>query len=422
MSAKKDIRLGVFGLGRGGAYLESFIACGFKIVAVCDKNQSRIDEAKDFIGDGVVGYTDFEEFISHDGLDAVFLANYFTEHASYAIRCLERDIHVLSECTSNVTMADGVRLVRAAEQSRAFYMLAENCPYMLINLEMKKVYDSGTLGRCVFAEGEYNHPEDPADVKSVTYHRPSVNHWRNYLARTYYLTHSLGPLMYITGAVPKKVNAFAAYMPEVYENDSLTGLFVGDAAALINCQNDDGSIFRVTGHSSFGGHEVSYRVCGLKGQIENIRGQGEQILLRYNPWNLPEGAEKSKIYTPIREDKDEDLIIKTGHGGADFIVARTFFESIRDNKKPDFDVYFATTMASVAILAHRSVLNGGATYDVPDFHSEADRRLWENDTLTPFPGNGGEPPTLPCCSHPDYKPSDEAYNRYVELLKQNKHT
>ena len=420
MSAKKEIKLGVFGLGRGGAYLESFLACGFKIVAVCDKNESRIEEAKRFIGDGVVGYTDFDEFLKHD-IDAVFLANYFTEHADYAIRCLEKDIHVLSECTSNVTMADGVRLVRAAEASRAFYMLAENCPYMLINLEMKRVYDSGTLGRCVFAEGEYNHPEDPADLESVTYHRPSVNHWRNYLARSYYLTHSLGPLMYFTGAVPKKVNAFAAYMPEVYQNDSLTGIFVGDAAALITTLNDDDSIFRVTGHSSFGGHEVSYRICGLNGQIENLRGQGEQILLRYNPWNLPEGAEKSKIYTPVRNDKDEDLIIKTGHGGSDFIVARTFFESIRDNKKPDFDVYFATTMASVAILAHRSILSGGATYDVPDFHNEADRRLWENDTLTPFPGSNGEPPSLPCCSHPDYKPADEVYNKYTEILK-NKNT
>ena len=27
--------------------------------------------------------------------------------------------------------------------------------------EMKRVFDGGTLGKCLFAEGEYNHPQDP---------------------------------------------------------------------------------------------------------------------------------------------------------------------------------------------------------------------------------------------------------------------
>ena len=80
------------------------------------------------------------------------------------------------------------------------------------------------------------------------------------------------------------------------------------------------------------------------------------------------------------------------------------------------DVYFATTLASVAILAHRSQLEKGTPFDIPDFRKEEDRKKWENDKLTPFYGADGSEPTLPCCSHPDYRPSEEAVAKYREAL------
>ncbi len=43
-------------------------------------------------------------------------------------------------------------------------------------------------------------------------------------------------------------------------------------------------------------------------------------------------------------------------------------------------------MSSVAILAHRSMLEGGVPYDIPDFTREAGRRLYENDRLPPSVG------------------------------------
>ena len=45
----------------------------------------------------------------------------------------------------------------AAEKSKAKYMLLENYPFMLFNQEMKKIYEGGTLGKILYAEGEYNH-------------------------------------------------------------------------------------------------------------------------------------------------------------------------------------------------------------------------------------------------------------------------
>ena len=101
-------------------------------------------------------------------------------------------------------MAQAVELVEAVEKSRRTYMFAENCPYMLFNQEMRRIYRSGAIGQFVYGEGEYVHPGPAEFWNSIS---PGEFHWRNWLPATYYSTHSLAPLMYITDTMPKKVNA-----------------------------------------------------------------------------------------------------------------------------------------------------------------------------------------------------------------------
>jgi predicted dehydrogenase len=248
-------------------------------------------------------------------------------------------------------------------------MLSENYPYMIFNQEMRRVYRGGTLGKVLFAEGEYNHPLDPENAKEIKQLRPYAKHWRNFLPRTYYVTHSLAPLMYITGSTPVRVTAMPVFDP--YVREGLMGLGVGDRAAIITCLNDDDSVFRVTGCASFGGgHHNFTRICGTNGQVENFRGSlGAKLLLRYDPHTKPAGRTCETIYEPEWGDQDEALIVQSGHGGGDFITARMFVECIKEGKQPEhpFDIYSAVTMSSVAILGHRSVLAGGKTFDIPDF-------------------------------------------------------
>jgi hypothetical protein len=153
--------------------------------------------------------------------------------------------------------------------------------------------------------------------------------------------------------------------------------------------------------------------------MENLRGMGGQVMLRYNSWDVPEGAEKEKLYKPSWNDRDEALIEKSGHGGGDYLTVRMFVECVNAGKQPPhpFDIYSATVMSSVGILAFRSVLEGGKPYDIPDFRLEEDRKLYENDYLTPFWGDDGSAPTLPCCSHPDYKPTERQMELYLAELK-----
>lgn len=412
----KKIRIGVFGVKRGSAFFDSILQCDGDLVAICDGDPVALAEAKKKVGDNVVAYDKFEDFFNHP-MDAVFLANYFNEHAQYAVRYLEKGIHVLSECTAAATMADCVALVRAAEKSTAKYMLAENYPFMKFNRELKRICDGGTLGRILYAEGEYNHPVSGADTSFFKSAYPFPNHWRNYLPAAYYITHSLAPLMYATGANPRRVTAMPVYGPRDEARYPASGKHCSDCAAIITTLNDDRSVFKFTGCAAFGAHGNSYRVCGENGQFENQRGHGFKVMLRYNKWNLPEGMQTENFYEPEWHHPKQALIEKSGHAGGDFQVIDEFFNSIREDKKTPFDVYFATRMSAVAILAHRSLLQEGVPFDVPDFRKEEDRLKWENDRETPFYDTFGGTPTISASSDPDYRPTDAQMEAFKNIIK-----
>ncbi|MBO5463432.1 MAG: Gfo/Idh/MocA family oxidoreductase [Clostridia bacterium] len=410
----KKIKFGIFGLGRGSSFYDSIIANDGDLVAVCDFDENKFASAKEKFSD-VTTYTDFDEFINHEGLEAVFLCNYFHEHAEYAIKALEKNIHVLSECTSNISMGDGVALVRAAEKSDAYYMIAENYPFMKFNQEMRRVYRSGVLGKVLFAEGEYNHPI--LNQKDIKKYCPNSKHWRYHIPRIYYITHSLGPLMYITGAVPKRVTAMPIFAPLNEENGGGSLYWrLPDRSAVVTCLNDDDSVFRVTGWSHFGGHANTYRVAGELGQIENIRGEDNKVVLSFNEEHTPEGMERVSKYDADFSPEDKEDAENAGHGGGDYFIIREFFNSIRENRKPMFDEYFATTMASVAILGHRSALEYGVPYDIPDFHKEEDRIRYENDFLSPCYDSKGNPPTIANTERAEYIPTEETMKAYDEAI------
>lgn len=411
----EKIKIGVFGAGRGIDIAENFMYQDCEIVALCDFNEKRRNAGLKRLALDIPAFSDFDEFIEQE-MDAVILANYFHEHTPYAVKCFEKGIHVFSECISNGTMAQGVELIRAFEKSNSIYMLAENYPQMIFNREMKRVCDGGTLGKVLYAEGEYNHPFRPDDIEFNKGYVYFPEHWRNYLPRAYYLTHSLAPLMWSTGATPVKVNATAVFSPIV---ETATARQVGDRAAIITTQNDDGSVYKVSGCAAFGAHHNAYRICGENGQIENLRGMGDKVMLRYSDWAIPEGMEEVNLYEPAWNDKDEDIINHSGHGGGDYIVTRMFLDCIREGRQPEhpYDIYSAVAMSSVAILAHRSILNGGKVYEIPDFRKEEWQKVYENDNQTPFFGTDGSKPDIPCCSNPDYKPTQEQIDNILSALK-----
>lgn len=413
----KQIRIGIFGAGRGADLGTHFLRLGCEVVALCDVREFRLQEGFKILGKVVPTYSDFDEFLNCE-MDAVVIANYFHEHAPYVIKCFKKNLHVFCECISNGTMAEGIMLLDAFKESKSIFMLAENYPQLVYNREIKKVCDNKTLGKILYAEGEYNHPTQSTDVSFLHSYNYFTKHRRNYLPATYYITHSLGPIMWACGATPRKVTAFALY--EEFGNNDPTAKQTADRTAIITTLNDDGSVYRITGCASFGGHHNSYRVCGVEGQIETVRGLEDYVMLRYNYWAIPEGLKENNLYKVEWNDVDEDKVVGLGgHGGADYFTVRYFINCIKENRQPEFpfDLKTAVNMSSVAILAHRSVLEEGKVFDIPDFEKEEDRKLYMNDFSSPFYSTDGKKPSMPCCSNKDYKAKESQIDEYIKALK-----
>ena len=285
-SKSKDlIRVGVIGVGRGQSFATAATdVVGMKLVAICDTWEERLKEVgKKY---GVATYTDYDKFLEHD-MDAVVLANFFHQHAPFAIKALKAGMHVMSETSSNTTLAEGVELCRTVEKTGKTYMLAENYPYTAFNQEMRRVYRTGELGEVTYAEGEYNHPMHPDTRMAIA---PGTKHWRTWIPPTYYCTHALAPLVYITDTMPTKVNGLSIPCRDI---DTDTTARVADNGAVILCRMDNGAVFRIFG-LLLPGHSNWYRVHGTKGAMELARGGGYfgsgHVRMCHEEWDPKKGT------------------------------------------------------------------------------------------------------------------------------------
>ena len=401
---QKDIRIGVFCTLRGKGFIINLKQIpGTRVTAVCDFKIKSLANIRDVIDDSVARFENFADFIASGLFDAVILTNYFSEHAAYAIQAMERGIHVLCETTPAVTLAECVALCRAVEKTGCKYMLAENYPFFASNLEMKRLYQSGRLGRVLFSEGEYVHPMTRQEMNRLS---PGRRHWRNWCPSTYYLTHALAPVMHITGSLPVAINCKSVYDPAVVAGTAKRN---ADAAAIVLCEMNDGSLARITGWSAWGGHGNWYRICGERGNVQNVPGQANQGRVQYNSWQTPEGAETCQTYDAqwFEQEALNQVAAQAGHGGGDFWVTYFFIKYLAENIEPFFNVYRSVAMAAGEILALRSSQNHGVEYRIPDFTNEADRQQVAEDTLSPFPDQNGRA-TIACCSRP-YEPTAEDY-------------
>ncbi len=401
---KKEIRVGVLGVGRGMSFAYGADSAGMRVVAICDRWEEKLKEAETKLN--VATYTDYDKFLEHD-MDAVILANYFHQHAPFAIKALNAGKHVLSETSCNSTLAEGVDLCRTVEKTGLIYMLAENYPYTVFNMEMKRIYRAGEIGEVTYAEGEYNHPMSPDSKCRLS---PGQNHWRNWLPPTYYCTHALAPLVYITENMPVKINGLSIACPSVNRKTAKRA----DPGFVMLCRMDNGAVFRLFG-LVLPGHSNWYRIHGEKGAMEITRGPGYfgpgLVRVWHEEWDKTKSQPLEMTYVPQWPAKAE-LAARAGHGGGDFWVNWYFSQAIKTGEQPFFNVYRGVTISSVGILGWKSALEDGKPYNIPDFRKEEQRKKYEDDTWSPFPGAENRlPPSILGFIKP--KPDDLEYARKI---------
>jgi predicted dehydrogenase len=198
----EKIKLGVFGAGRGDYQVASAEHNGFELTAICDRSEPLLRRAKRSTPVATSRYTAFTTNFLRMILLAVIVP--ITLRITPSLdQGLGRRVAVYERVHVDVHDGGGRRLVEAVERSGKVYFFAENYPFMRQNLEMARLFQSGDLGRFLYGEGEYIHP---ATVDQRVQLMTGPEHWRSWLPVTYYCTHSMGPVMLITGTMPVQVN------------------------------------------------------------------------------------------------------------------------------------------------------------------------------------------------------------------------
>lgn len=384
----KKVRIGVLGAYRGSSMINYCKRSNnAEVVAICDKWPQALEEQKkNAEGLGITFYDNFEDFIHHD-MDAVVLANYANEHAPFAIRAMKEGFHVFSEVLPCQTMKEAVELIEAVEETGKIYAYGENYCYMAAPFEMKKLYREGKIGEFEYGECEYIHNGENI-WPSITY--GDKDHWRNNKYSTFYCTHSLGPIIHMTGLRPVSVTGFEGTKNE----RNLRGGAKGGQFAIEMVTLENGGIVKSI-HGGLYRNSVWYCAYGSKGRMECGRedagdGHINKIYVNYHEFAGDYGNKKLESYEPKRGDIEVDLE-GFGHGGSDFYSMYHFVEKIRGAKNTDtIDVYEALDMFLPGMFAFRSILKGGVPVQIPNLRNKAERDKWRNDTACTDPKVAGD--------------------------------
>lgn len=358
---KKDhIKLGVIGLGRGQEVVS--LAVGeptIKIRAICDKNPEKLEAAKDFytkagLIDGILCFDNASDLMASD-IDAVYIATDAIFHVPYVKMAMEAGKHVISEIPAVNSIEEARELkaiVRAHPELK--YMCGENCCYWAFIQAWKRMYDEGRLGEAVFAEAEYLHAVYPSQFKPL-----DKNHWRTFNPAIHYITHELGPLLYIMNDRCVSVSCIEPeirYDPNKHGSENAVAIFKTAKGAAIK-------IF--IGFGAYVGFDHNYSIYGTRGMLETDR---TKVLKEKHTFaRIPEidsGFTKNKIEMPITIGFPGADINK-GHGGADLVMLKDFVKCILEDKEPPIDVDMGIQMTVPGLIAHQSALQGGTSLEIP---------------------------------------------------------
>ena len=367
----KRIKLGIWGLGRGGAFVACAKALNIDVVAGCDF--SPFIRNKFMEANPEIPVTDNEdEFLNMD-IDAVLVATWFPYHAEHCIKALKAGKHVMSEVTSFMKPSDGVRLVEAVEKSGKVYNLLENFPFSKVNMYARKLWKEGIFGDFVYAEYDYHHDCRPLQFGYVT-STPLENgwelhNWRSWLNGHYYCTHSLGPVMQIAGVRPVEVSA----MPCTVQQPG--NLKAGGPNASMIRMSNGGLMRNLMGATSNDTH--TRRIWGTKAAFDFSENQA-RVYFGTNGY-----CRAGYDVTPVWPEGHGELAETTGHGGGDFWDLYHFAREILTGEKAPWDIYSACDVCLTGIMAVRSQLEGGKPMEVPDFRDPAVREKYRNDDFIP---------------------------------------
>lgn len=127
-----------------------------EIVAVCDINETRVNETAEAYN--AQAYTNYEELLANETLDAVSVCLPNHLHAPVSIAALNAGCHVLCEKPMATSKEEAEQMIKAAKQNGKKLMIGHNQRFVPSHAKARELIANGELGKIYSFRTAFGHP------------------------------------------------------------------------------------------------------------------------------------------------------------------------------------------------------------------------------------------------------------------------
>lgn len=361
----------IVGMGFGKEFIPIYQKHpNIKAIGICTRNQDTLDELKArFDLDENLLFTDYEDVVKRDDVDAIHIVTPVPEHARMTLASLNAGKHTACTIPMAMTVEDCRAIVEAKRRSGKVYMMMETALYTREFLYGLKLAETGQLGRIQFVRG--SHIQDMSMDGWAEY-------WKGYPPMLNG-THAISPLLKINNTIAESVvchgsgklsDDLARRYDSPFAVETATFRLKGTDVAAEATR----SLFDVVRQ-----YRESYDVYGTKMSFEWEQLQDENHVIFDGGENahridVPDTDELliPEIAGFTRREKIDDpnhvsFLQGAGHGGSHPHLVQEFVAAIVEGRDSAVDAALAANYTCAGICAHESAMKGGIRVDIPDF-------------------------------------------------------
>jgi predicted dehydrogenase len=392
------VRIGFIGVGsRGTGHLRGILNRNdVQVPAICDINETNARSAQKLVHDAgkgtadlyTKGVNDYLNLVARDDLDGILISTPWEFHVEQCVAGMKAGKYVAVEIPAAITVEGCWDLVNVSEATGMPCMVLGNTSYQRDVLAVLNMVRQGLFGELIHVQCGYQHNLLPVMIDNNGNFGPGTrgeaewrtNHYvhRNGLLYPDHGANSAGHWLNINrgnrylslSAMATKARGLNNYIKDLSETDNPNRNIhfnQGDIVTVM-LRTANGETVLVIHDTTLprGDNNKAFRVQGTKGlwQLEANR--------IYLDGKSPNHTFES--FDPYQNEFDSSLWKKyenesrgAGHGGKDFFIRNAFVEAIKRKVEPPLNVYDAATTAAIGPLSEKSVAEGGASINFPDF-------------------------------------------------------
>ncbi|GMQ63992.1 inositol 2-dehydrogenase [Vallitalea maricola] len=321
----EKIKIGAIGLGRLGYQHAENIAFkipGAELIALCDKNEEKLNETVKAWGIPY-SYTDYDEMIKNEELDAVVITSPSALHTTQIANALEAGLHVFSEKP----------LGTSVEECKVAEAAVEKYPDLVFMLGFMRRYDpsyayarekikNGEIGKVVLFRGYSQDPESCIEG-AIAYAGHSGGQFIDMAV------HDIDLARWMLDSEPKTIHAIGG----CYAHEEFGKYKDGDNVSALMQMENDAMVFLFAGRTAPHGYNVETEIVGTKATLR---------IASVPQKNMVEILDEHGV----RRECSQDFLERFEQAYIEEI--NEFISCIRENRKPEVTVYDGTKTTEIA--------------------------------------------------------------------------